>query len=95
MGKEKSIFRQATAIIIGSICWAVPALANTNIEFRPPSQTVRPTIRVRLSEETTNNVTVIGRSDTIGMSGVRDGDRHSALAEPQTRETTNERWSSR
>ncbi len=34
------MFRQAAVIVIGSIGWAVPALANINLEYRPPSQTV-------------------------------------------------------
>ncbi len=34
------MFRQAAVIVIGSIGWAVPALANINLEFRPPSQNV-------------------------------------------------------
>ncbi len=32
--------RETAVIVIGSIGWAVPALANINLEFRPPSQTV-------------------------------------------------------
>ncbi len=27
--------RRATAVIIGSICWGVPASANINVELRP------------------------------------------------------------
>ncbi len=34
------MFRQAAVIVIGSIGWAVPALASINLEYRPPSQTV-------------------------------------------------------
>ena len=34
------MFGQTAVIAISCICWAVPALADINLEYRPPSQTV-------------------------------------------------------